>query len=145
MESLDFVPFSASHFQNYESWFADDELSSRIEKPTKKWLQYIQSDPRARAWAVFHDEALVGSVQVDEGTNGFGSVCVVVKPSIRNNGYGRSILREVLIRQELAHLLGFEGYVEPDNIPVQRCCEASGFHLSRLEPDEEGLLKYIYP
>ena len=41
--------------------------------------------------------------------------------------------------------VGFEGYVEPDNIPAQRCCEASGFHLSKPEPDEEGFLKYIYP
>ncbi len=145
MEHLEFKPFTESHLSIYESWFVDSELSRRIEKPTRRWLNYILSDPRARSWVVFKDEELVGVVQVDEETNGYGSVCVVVKPPVRNQGYGRSILKWVLGNPELGYLVRFEGYVEPDNIAAQKCCEAAGFHLGYSDPDEEGFLKFVYP
>ncbi len=144
MHNLEFRPFDENHFLLYQNWFTDSDLSQRMERPTRRWLNYIRSDPRVHSWMVYDGPQPVGQVQVDRELSGNGSVAVIVNPSLRNRGYGTSIMRALFSRPELASLDEFEGYIEPDHQAARKLCEATGFHLTNPEPDEEGFLNYVY-
>jgi L-amino acid N-acyltransferase YncA len=76
--------------------------------------------------------------------HGTAGLAVVVDPSRRGLGVGRSIIRAVASRPELACTRVLRGGVEPENRASVRCLEAVGFQAESQKPDEEGFIYFAY-
>jgi len=132
-------------FQIYSSWFTAGEAKHWVSPPTRQWFDYIQTTPGAHAWLVRVDDgSAIGLVQLDEEAQVRGSVLAFVKPAQRNKGHGRQILRALLALPEIAHLRAIVGMIAPDNAASLRCCLAAGFIQAGIDPDADGLLKFVY-
>ena len=142
--SLVFCKIGATEFTLLRSWFDDPELKHRLTPPTAQWFEYIQTSPDAHAWMIYDNDLTVGYVQVDIETGQHASVAVAVRQAVRNHGYCKRILRALLTRPELQHMVQFEACSEPDNIAIQRCMKAVGFILEGDIPDSDGMLRFVY-
>lgn len=124
-------------------WFEDRELSKRLGGmlPLEKYFDYVQSEPDYFAWMALEGANSVGAVfmQIEPGEpQGF---VVLVKPELRSQGYGRSIIRQLMAQ---AQGIGeWKVGIEPDNIASRRCHEAAGFVPQSGVADNEGFMQYI--
>jgi L-amino acid N-acyltransferase YncA len=139
-----FVPLDEVGFEIYASWFAAADAKHWVTPPTRQLLDYIQTSPSAHAWLVHTDGVPMAFVQMDAEPGQHGSLAIFVKPSERGLGHGRQILRALLERPEVAHLLALEAFIEPENVASLRCCLAAGFVQTSATPDADGLLKLEY-
>jgi RimJ/RimL family protein N-acetyltransferase len=144
MADLSFRPLDESEMRMYATWFDDAELRRRIEAPTPQWFRYVTATPGIYAWLVYEADAAVGQVALDTDADQHGYFGLVVKPALRNQGYGKRILRAFLRRPEVTNLKQLEATVEPDNHAALRCCEQVGFAQIGSAPDDEGFLRFVY-
>ena len=144
MSNLVFTPIDEQGLLIYQTWFNDAELSRRIEPPTRGWFDYVRYEPGYFAWMIYEDGIAVGQLQLDTYSNRTGSMALVVKPELRNRGYGTRILRAFLERAEVRQLNRIEATIEPDNIPALHCAKSVGFVQQSPEPDDEGFLDFVY-
>ncbi|MFN8420338.1 MAG: GNAT family N-acetyltransferase [Anaerolineae bacterium] len=141
---LTFTRIAESELQLLRAWHTDPELQRRISYPTAAWFAYVNTTGNF-AWLIFANDIAVGYVQFGYEREASGSFAFAVNPSLRGQGYGKRILHALLQRPEVLGLNTLEGFVEPDNIASQRCLIAAGFRLVSETPDEEGMLKFVYP
>jgi RimJ/RimL family protein N-acetyltransferase len=144
MPDLIFVPIDEPGLHLLQSWFKNDELQRRYDRPTDTWLEYVRNEPGVYAWIIYEDEVPVSHLQLDTEAEGTGYVGLVVKPELRNRGYCKRILRALLDRPEVLQLNRIVGTVEADNVASHRCVEAVGFVQQGNEPDEDGFLVFVY-
>jgi RimJ/RimL family protein N-acetyltransferase len=144
MAELTFRLLDESGVRLYQTWFEDVELSRRIEAPTPQWVDYVTSTPGIYAWIVYDGDSAVGQVALDTDSDLKGYFSLVVKPALRNQGYGKRILRAFLQQPEVTQLKELEATIEPDNGAALRCCQHVGFVQVGSAPDEEGFLRFIY-
>jgi RimJ/RimL family protein N-acetyltransferase len=72
-----------------------------------------------------------------------GALALVVDPARRNRGLGRAVVQAMCEQPAVAQVRLFGAGVDPDNIAVRRCLEATGFRLHAEAPDWEGMLSYL--
>jgi L-amino acid N-acyltransferase YncA len=144
MSELTFRPLDDRGLRLYEAWFQDTELRRRIEPPTSQWFNYVSNTPGIYAWIIYHDDIPIGQLQLDTYANNTGSVELVVNPKMRNQGYGKKILKAFLMRPEVARLDQLEVTIEPDNFASLQCFQQVGFIQMSVEPDKEGFLHFIH-
>lgn len=144
MSALAFVPIDEPGVQLLQSWFADDELQRRYDRPTDRWLEYVRSKPGVYAWLIYEAGVPVGHLQLDTEAEGTGYVGLVVRPDLRKHGYGKRILRALLDRPEVLPLHRIIGIAEADNVASHRCVKAVGFMQQGSQSDAEGFLTFVY-
>ena len=139
-----FVLIDESGLRVLETWFDDPELQRRYSRPDRTWFDYVCNEAGVRAWMIHENGAPVGHLQLDTDADGTGHIGLVVKPELRNRGYGKRILRAFLGRPEVRRLNTIVGCAEVDNVASHRCVRAVGFVQQGTEPDEEGFLSFVY-
>jgi RimJ/RimL family protein N-acetyltransferase len=87
------------------------------------------------------DEGPVYGASVELPT---GSISYVVDPSLRNRGWARAMITELVNLPELAVVRIFEAGVEPENVASIRCLIAAGFTLESEDPDFENMLYLLF-
>lgn len=144
MSELTFRLLDEAEMRVYNTWFQDEELRRRIEPPTSQWFSYVTNTPGVHAWMVYAGEIAVGQVSLDTDADQHGYFSLAVNPPLRNQGYGKRILRAFLKRPEVTRLKRIEVTIEPDNFASLRCFQQAGFVRLSSEPDEEGFLHFNY-
>jgi RimJ/RimL family protein N-acetyltransferase len=142
LPALQFTPLDEAGLRTIRAWFDDAELCARLERPTRVWFVYVTREPNVHAWLVHEGNLPVGHLQLDIGSNGVVTVGFFVNPALRGQGYGKRILRALLVRPEVAPLSRIEATAEADNLASQRCLQAISFVQEGAEPDEEGFFHF---
>ena len=143
MDALVFIHLNEWGYHVLESWFTDAELRRRYSRPTQTWFEYVLNEPRVYAWMILENGHPVGHLQLDCKQNGTGYFSFLVKPGLRNRGYGKRILRAFLALPQAAKLSCIKTEVEADNLASIRCLQAAGFFQETLEPDADGFLHFF--
>lgn len=144
MSELTFRVLDESELRLLHTWFQDAELRRRIQPPTLQWFSYVSHTPGCYAWMVYEGNIALGQLQMDTYADNTGSAALAVNPKLRNQGYGKMILRAFLKRPEVARLNQLEVTIEPDNFASLRCFQQAGFIQASSEPDQEGFLHFTY-
>jgi ribosomal protein S18 acetylase RimI-like enzyme len=145
--ALQFVPFRREFFDEYASWFGDAELNRHLGPMDQEWLECTLAEPESSGvtWAVFRNTELVGVVETKydpENRLPAGITAVAVKPTLRGQGIGSEIMREVLSRNHVKGLVDRVGYVSPENVRAQRFLEKLGFERIGVEPSRSRYIEF---
>ena len=144
MAELTFHLLDESELLLLDTWFQDVELRRRMQPPTLQWFGYITKAPGCYAWMVYEGDTALGQLQLDTYEDNTGSVGFAVNPQLRNQGYGKKILRVFLRRPEVTRLEQLEARIEADNPASIRCFQQAAFRQAGSEPDSEGFLRFTY-
>ena len=144
MSDLTFALLDETGLSILRSWYSDPELQRRLEYPTQTWFDYVSGEPNVHAWMIQEDDLSVGHLQLDVGADQTGYIGFCVKPELRNQGYGKRILRAFLARSEVRTLNRIVAEAEVDNSASHSCLKAAGFAQEGNGPDEYGFLRFIY-
>jgi RimJ/RimL family protein N-acetyltransferase len=93
-------------------------------------------------WTRYAGEDADGPIITDSIEVTTGSIAFVIAPTLRNQGFGRSMIRALVEWSELSEVRLFEAGVEPENHASVRCLLAAGFVPHGSEPDFEGMVYY---
>ncbi|WP_246005786.1 GNAT family N-acetyltransferase [Brevibacillus gelatini] len=133
------------HLAILKTWFQDAEVQKRMEgmEPLEEWYGFVKENDSYFVWIAFMGEQPVGvaMVEIEEGME--GSIGLIVNPSLRHRGYGKTLLREVLEHEELSGVKRWIAGIEEDNVACLRCFEAVGFEKEAPEPDEDGFFLLV--
>ena len=129
-----------------QSWFDDAELKKRLGGllPLQRYFDYVQSEPNYFAWTAMEGETSIGALFLQVQTHEPTSFGFLVDPAVRSCGYGRSLLRKLMVQPEVARIEKWRVGVESDNLASQRCMQAVGFMLESDVEDEDGFLQYTF-
>lgn len=145
MNDLVFVPVDEAEWQTFGPWWlGNEELQRCYTPPTRKYFDYVRSDPKVFARMVYEQGQPVGFVHVDRETDGTGYVGIVVKPELWNRGLGERILRALVIQPELSYLERLVAHVDVTNVRSQRCFTGAGFVQQGEEPDKDRCVAFVY-
>lgn len=134
-----FRPIVASDLAHLRSWFEDEELSRRLSYPTEEWFSYVRGTGIAQCWIAQKGIELVAQLQVDHVPGEPAYLDIAVRPDLRGNGLGQSILSAFLEGPGEAYPV-LVGHIEPDNLASLRCCQKCGFVLSGAV-DKDGFIR----
>lgn len=146
MPGIVLVPLDEAGLSTLEAWFRDAELRRRMggSRPLERWFAFVRSEPGYFAWMAHEEHFPVGMASLETYPDETASVGLIVKPELRNRGYGERILRVLLSRAEVAALRALEVGVEADNSAGLRRAAAVGFIGQPSEPDADGSLTLVY-
>ncbi|HVW66954.1 MAG TPA: GNAT family N-acetyltransferase [Candidatus Peribacteraceae bacterium] len=147
MKGIAFRSLVANDVPELMKWHADPAISNRYggaERP-KMILQTIQTDLNRSCLIVQEDKNTIAYVEIekhpDEHVLWIG---LVVNPDYQNRGYGKRILKMLLSSDYVQGFQEVRAGIEHDNEPSVRCFRSVGFVPMQEEPDEEGILDFIY-
>lgn len=124
-----FRPIIASDLGTLRSWFADQELSSRLSYPTAEWFSYVTGTDVAHCWIAEQGNKPIAQLQVDHLPGEPAHLDITVRPNLRGKGLGQSVLSAFLIGPGKVYSI-LVGHIEPDNFASLQCCQKCGFSLS---------------
>jgi len=109
----------------------------------------VLSQPEAagETWAVFRDQEMVAVVETVFDPNRSQPVAIpalAVKPGLRRQGIGTSVLRLILFVHKQKGMVKHVAYISPHNLGGQRCASKAGFAPVSSRPDEHGYLEFRY-
>ena len=140
--SITFRPLQRDDLPLIEPWF-DEGTRRWLTPPDEAWLRHVTGGSHSRAWIASRDGCNVGIVQADWDEAAIAWVSLVVDPTRRRRGIGRSVLRAWLatIGREFVRI---EGAIEAANVAALACARHSGFAKASDEPDDEGFLQVSF-
>lgn len=139
--------FQQEHYAEYASWFADPELKRHLGPIDQEWLDAVLSQPESAGvtWAVFRHRELVAVVETvfDPENNLRAAItAIAVKPSLRRQGIGTSVLRLILSLHKSKGIAEHVAYISLQNLGGQRWATRAGFVPVTSEPDERGYIEF---
>ncbi len=97
---LRFSKFKEEDFLEYQSWYEDADLNQRLGPMDEKWLQHVMKATDGCEYSVFLDRELVAVVGIkfpNPQHPAFYITDFALKPHLRSQGIGSSVLRELLM------------------------------------------------
>ena len=139
--------FQQEHYAEYASWFTDPELDRHLGPIDRERLDAVLSQAEAAGvtWAIFRHRDLVAVVEtLFDPENPFAAAitAIAVKPSLRRQGIGTSVLQLILALHRKNGIVEHVVYISLDNIGGQRCATRAGFVPVTSEPDERGYIEF---
>ncbi|MDQ0178028.1 L-amino acid N-acyltransferase YncA [Bacillus chungangensis] len=133
------------HLPMLKTWFNDKEIQDRMAGmlPLESWYNNVCSNDQYFIWAGYAKDELVGIIIV-EIEEEIGYIALIVNPSLQNRGYGKELLRQVLIHPELKSVKKWEAEIEEDHLASIACFRALGFIEEDAVPDEDGFVNFVY-
>lgn len=146
MKSLEMRVFESKDIETVQVWFNDYEIQRRLEgmMPLNEWFNYINKTVHYFVWLAFENEQPVGMIMVETEDDFTGSVALVVKPSLRNKGYGRSIIEKTMLLPEMRFIKKWFAGIEEDNFACIKCFQSMGYVFENTQPDEDGYYSLIH-
>ncbi|TQF40093.1 hypothetical protein UNPF46_11560 [Bradyrhizobium sp. UNPF46] len=140
---IEFHPMTRIEVKQYLNWFTDPVISARMFRPTETWVGYVLDGERPLAWVAYVGNAMVGHIQVEYYPEDVCSIALAVDPSLKRQGLGAKVLTK-FVREYLSSLR-VEAFIEADNVASRKTFEKAGFRQTTSAPDEDGMLKYVFP
>jgi len=126
--------------------FKDAEVLNRLSGtlPLERWFQFVQQSPNYFAWMVYEKDVVgaVGQIEIEIYPDRTAAIGLLTNPDLRNKGYGKRIIRNLLKRPELRGVEIIRASIESDNSASIHCFKGSGF--IEEGSDDEGLLILTY-
>ena len=141
---IDLQQCQAEHLAVLQGWFQDGELKRRVDPPSRRYLDYVESTPRQYACVAYERDVAVGFIVFGLEEEGPASLMFFVRPDLRGQGYGKRMLATALAVPEVADIGEWIVGVEPDNIASRQCLEAIGFTEQGVDPEWPEFLRYVY-
>ena len=149
---LDFQLFKREDYQAYYSWFQDPDLNRQLgpmEKENDEWLEYIfkEGADEGCTYSVFSGKKLVSVVGItypDEENQAYCITSIAVKPSLRNGGLGKSILRGIMYLHSLKKGQYWKAYVDIENPRAKQFFENNGWECTSLPPANNNMFLLEY-
>lgn len=147
--TLDFRQFRKDDYQEYAAWFVDPELNNRLGSLDQEWLEALlsQKETEGMTWAVFRDAELVAVIETvfhPQDRQPAAIAGIATKPSLRGQGIGTAVLKEILSRHQSQGIYDHIAYVASANKGARRWIERIGFRPTAIEPNEHGYLEFWY-
>lgn len=145
--NLVFRRFQQEDYPEYAAWFIDPELNRRLGPMDQEWLDAVLTEPESAGitWAVLRDAELVAVVETvfdHQNHKPAGITAMAAKPSLRRQGIGTAVLRQILSQHQSRGIAEHVAYIAIDNLAGQRCIERVGFVPVSTEPNEHGFIEY---
>lgn len=146
MKPIELRVFESKDIETVQLWFKDFEIQRRLEGmlPLNEWYNFIHKNENYYVWLAFENEQPVGMVMVEIEDDFIGSIALVVKPSLRNKGYGRSMIEKTMILPEMSCIKKWYAGIEEDNFACIKCFQSIGYTVENVQPDEDGFYSLIY-
>ena len=146
LEHLEFAAMTVDDLIILQAWFADEELKRRMAGllPLGQYYTYLQSNPASHAWMVRENGTPVGAVILEGMPDAPHTFAFFVNPTLRSRGYGRQMLRQLLLQAKAIGVKKLTAGVESNNIASQRCLESVGFSAENEVADGDGFWGYCY-
>lgn len=134
------LPFTEHNLPMLEDWFKDAEVQQRLEGmlPLGEWYEHVERHPGYHVRIAYAEREVVGIIMLEQDEQNTGSIAIVVKPSVRNQGYGRAMLEKAMQLPELRTIHKWYAGIEADNVACLKCFQTAGFVLENEAPDEDG-------
>lgn len=105
----------------------------------------MQSNPNRILILAKLNDRIIGYVDFEVHPNeNLAWMGLAVKPELRGQGLGTRILKEFLLSPIAKQYPEIWAGIEPDNQASLRCFQDVGFTSKMTQPDEEGILDYVY-
>ena len=145
--NLELKHFQREYYAEYASWFTDPELSRHLGPMDEIWLEAVLSQPESAGvtWAVFLGIELVAVVETvfdPERRLRAGIAAIAVKPGLRRQGIGTSVLDQILSMHKSKGIDQHVAYVSIHNSGGRHCLEKAGFVSVTTRPDEQGYIEF---
>lgn len=140
-----FREFVKDYFDEYESWFENEELKTALEGIDEEWLHYILNDDKGEELAVFKAEQLVAVIGVqypDKLVPCYGISNIAIKPNLKNKGLGSKILSALLKRKYLKPNEYWVCFVDVKNKNGQRFFEKNNW--KKISVEEHDMIRYEF-
>jgi len=141
---MDFRLFSSQHFEEYCSWFEEEELNRWLgPKPDIAWLKYVLEDQTGQQYSVFKEGEIVAVVGIVFPI-GSHPYCVItdiaVCPKQKGKGIGKTVINQLL---QLYPQTTFKTFVEVKNFKAIAFFESLGWEKTE-EVDEDGMWLFVH-
>lgn len=138
-------PIHRSHLPILVEWFEDSEVRKRMDGmlPLEEWYDNTSGSENYYAWLTYQGVQPVGAVivELEDDTAYIG---LMTAPSLRSQGYGKAMVREVMTRPELQSATKWVASIEEDNKPCLACFKSLGYVTEEKEADEDGFFNFVY-
>jgi ribosomal protein S18 acetylase RimI-like enzyme len=140
---LELKRFQQEFYAEYASWFADPDLNHHLGPMDQEWLDVVlsQAEWEGITWAVFHDLELVAVFDPEHRLLA-AVTALAIKPGLRRQGIGTSVLQQVLSLHKSKGIIEHVAYVSIYNSGGRRCLEKAGFTAVTAEPNEYGYIMF---
>ena len=138
---LAFLPFDASHYDEYRSWYVHPAVRKALSSIDQDWLEHILNDDSGREYAIFLGEEFVAEVGIVfpiAQDAPFAITNIAVNPDWQRRGVGSVVL------WQLAQTVGAHNwlaYVASDNLNAQAFFRKNGWK-AHLPPYSEGMIAH---
>lgn len=146
MDSLTFAQLTEADVPELEEWHKDPEVAHRYGGSTvRKIWDITLKDPNRTLWLAKDGDLIVGYVDFEaHPADNLAWIGLIVRPALRRQGWGTRILREFLESDTVKPHKEIWAGIEHDNAASRRCFERVGFTPKTTEPDNEGILDYVF-
>lgn len=138
-------PLGRNHLPLLAAWFEDGEVRERMDGmlPLEEWFDYTSGNDMYYVWLAYHEEKPVGTVFIElDGESAY--IGLIINPSLRNQRYGKALVREVMNHPELQSVHTWVAWIEADNKPCLACFKSLGYVTDDEETDEDGFYNLVY-
>ncbi|BFH67614.1 MAG: GNAT family N-acetyltransferase [Paenibacillus dendritiformis] len=138
-------PLGRNHLPLLAAWFEDAEVQERMDGmlPLEDWFDYASANDMYYMWLAYQEEQPVGLIFIElDGEAGY--IGLITDPSLRNQGYGKAMVRELMNHPELQSVHTWVACIEADNKPCLACFKSLGYVTDEEEPDEDGFYNLVY-
>ncbi|WP_279538074.1 GNAT family N-acetyltransferase [Paenibacillus turpanensis] len=143
--SLIFRHLNNDLIKQISTWHDDEETRKRISiHNLNDYYAYVSSRLDYFIWAVSDEDEIIGELTAEIIGYKRVGISYIINPNMRNQGYCKRILKEVIKLKELTYTENFEAWVDSDNYPSIKCLEHIGFIRQNVAPDENELFHYIF-
>ena len=140
---LEVLPFKREHFEEYQTWYADEQLNRELGPMDAEWLEAVLSEVPPSQF-VFRDNgrtvAVAGITRPTSEHDYFVITDVAVNPKLRRGGIGTQVIDQLVryVNQEAA----WATFIDEENWIARCFFESIGWHCEQPRVAEDGMLKY---
>jgi ribosomal protein S18 acetylase RimI-like enzyme len=135
-EGLEVARFTAADFDEYASWFVDNELNERLGPIDEIWLDAVLSDSKHFQFVFRDPHNMVGVMGIDirQDLSMATVTDVAVKPGMRRRKLAHEMLKVAMSRDEFRTVTYWYAIVESDNAAARKLLIGLGW--AEVGPDE---------
>lgn len=145
--NLKLVPFERAHFPEYKSWYKDVELNTHLGPMDDEWLEHVLDDEHGCEYSVVQEEKMVAVVGITFPVPDhpyYFLTDLAVHPNSRGTGIGSKALQLLMQKFPLQEGETWRVVINQQNTKAQSFFEKNGWQLISNEPDEHGMLMFMF-
>jgi RimJ/RimL family protein N-acetyltransferase len=140
---MQFKPFTRDDINELKSWFTKPNPENRfiyayVDPKEKPWFELIETSTDRFGYMVYQDSQLIGFLDI-EIDGDVASIALGIKPALRGQGYGKTLIVEMMSLPELQNIKKLKAGVELENLACQKVLIANGF---TKVGEDDGIIEF---